>query len=102
MLNIKVKGALVQGEMEGHLKELNTDTMMALHTIQQMIKDSAESEEQAQEAIRHWKKCVALFVLKDEKPTIVKLYEGDKSKQAGGIRELFDGSLSDFLDSANE
>ena len=70
--------------------------------LQQMIKDSAESEEQAQEAIRHWKKCVALFVLKDEKPTIVKLYEGDKSKQAGGIRELFDGSLSDFLDSANE
>lgn len=102
MLNIKVKGNVVQGEIEGHLKELNTDTMMALHTIQQMIKDSAESEEQAQEAIRHWKTAVALFILKDEEPTIVKLYEGDKSKQAGGIRELFDGSLSDFMDSANE
>ena len=32
MLNIKVKGNVVQGEIEGHLKELNTDTMMALHT----------------------------------------------------------------------
>ena len=102
MLNIKVKGALVQGEMEGHLKELNTDTMMVLHTIQQMIKDSAESEEQAQEAIRHWKKCVALFVLKDEEPTIVKVFESDKPGQTGKIRELFDGSLSDFMDSANE
>ena len=102
MLNIKVKGNVVQGEIEGHLKELNTDTMMALHTIQQMIKDSAESEEQAQEAIRHWKKCVALFVLKDEKPTIVKVFESDKPGQTGKIRELFDGSLSDFLDSANE
>lgn len=102
MLNIKVKGNVVQGEIEGHLKELNTDTMMALHTIQQMIKDSAESEEQAQEAIRHWKKCVALFVLKDEKPTIVKVFESDKPGQTGKIRELFDGSLSDFMDSANE
>ena len=96
MLNIKVKGNVVQGEIEGHLKELNTDTMMALHTIQQMIKD------RAQEAIRHWKKCVALFVLKDEKPTIVKVFESDKPAQTGKIRELFDGSLSDFLDSANE
>ena len=102
MLNIKVKGNVVQGEIEGHLKELNTDTMMALHTIQQMIKDSAESEEQAQEAIRHWKKCVALFVLKDEKPTIVKVFGSDKPGQTGKIRELFDGSLSDFMDSANE
>ena len=102
MINIKVKGALVQGEMEGRLKDLKTDTLVALYAIQQMIKDSAESEEQAQEAIRHWKAAVALFILKDEEPTIVKLYEGDKSKQAGGIRELFDGSLSDFLDSANE
>ena len=102
MLNIKVKGNVVQGEIEGHLKELNTDTMMALHTIQQMIKDGAESEEQAQEAIRHRKKCVALFVLKDEKPTIVKVFESDKPGQTGKIRELFDGSLSDFMDSANE
>lgn len=102
MINIKVKGNVVQGEIEGHLKELNTDTMMALHTIQQMIKDSAESEEQAQEAIRRWKKCVALFVLKDEKPTIVKVFESDKPAQTGKIRELFDGSLSDFMDSANE
>lgn len=100
MINIKVKGNVVQ--IEGSLKELNTDTMIVLHAIQQMIKDSAESEEQAQEAIRHWKKCVALFVLKDEKPTIVKAFESDKPGQTGKIRELFDGSLSDFLDSANE
>lgn len=102
MINIKVKGALVQGEMEGRLKDLKTDTLMALSAIQQMIKDSAESEEQAQEAIRHWKTAVALFILKDEEPTIVKVFESDKPGQTGKIRELFDGSLSDFMDSANE
>ena len=102
MINIKVKGALVQGEMEGHLKDLKTDTLMALYAIQQMIKDSAESEEQAQEAIRHWKKAVALFILKDEEPTIVKEFESDKPGQTGKIRELFDGSWSDFLNSASE
>ena len=102
MINIKVKGALVQGEMEGNLKDLKTDTLVALSAIQQMIKDSAESEEQAQEAIRHWKTAVALFILKDEEPTIVKVFESDKPGQTGKIRELFDGSLSDFMDSANE
>ena len=102
MINIKVKGTLVQGEMEGHLKDLKTDTLMALYTIQQMIKDSAENEEQAQEAIRHWKAAVARFILKDEEPTIVKVFESDKPGQTGKIRELFDGSLSDFMDSANE
>lgn len=102
MINIKVKGTLVQGEMEGRLKDLKTDTLVALSAIQQMIKDSAESEEQAQEAIRHWKTAVALFILKDEEPTIVKVFESDKPGQTGKIRELFDGSLSDFMDSANE
>ena len=102
MINIKVMGNIVQGEVEGQLKDMKRDTLIALYAIQQMIKDAAGSEEEAEEAVRHWKKAVALFVLKDEKPTIVKLYEGDKSKQAGGIRELFDGSLSDFMDSANE
>ena len=102
MLNIKVKGNVVQGKIEGSLKDLRTDTLMVLYAIQQMIKDSAESEEQAQEAIRHWKTAVALFILKDEKPTIVKVFESDKPGQTGKIRELFDGSLSDFMDSANE
>lgn len=104
MINIKVKGALVQVETEGHLnlKDLKTDTLMALYAIQQTIKDDAESEEQAQEAIRHWKAAVARFILKDEEPTIVKVFESDKPGQTGKISELFDGSLSDFMDSANE
>lgn len=102
MINIKVKGALVQGEIEGRLKDLKTDTLMALSAIQQMIKDSADNKEQAEEAIRHWKTAVALFILKDEEPTIVKAFESDKPGQTGKIRELFDGSLSDFMDSANE
>lgn len=102
MINIKVKGNVVQGEIEGRLKDLKTDTLMALSAIQQMIKDSADNKEQAEEAIRHWKTAVALFVLKDEEPTIVKVFESDKPGQTGKIRELFDGSLSDFMDSANE
>lgn len=102
MINIKVKGALVQGEIEGRLKDLKTDTLMALSAIQQMIKDGADNKEQAEEAIRHWKTAVALFILKDEEPTIVKVFESDKPGQTGKIRELFDGSLSDFMDSANE
>lgn len=102
MINIKVKGRVVQGEIEGRLKDLKTDTLIALSAIQQMIKDSADNKEQAEEAIRHWKTAVALFILKDEEPTIVKVFESDKPGQTGKIRELFDGSLSDFLDSANE
>ena len=102
MLNIKVKGNVVQGEVEGQLKDMKRDTLIALYAIQQMIKDAAGSEEEAEEAVRHWKKAVALFVIKNEEPVIVKVLESDKADQAGKIRELFDGSLSDFMDSANE
>ena len=52
MLNIKVKGNVVQGEIEGRLKELNTDTMMVLHTIQQMIKDTQRRRADDREGVR--------------------------------------------------
>ena len=80
--------------MEQHLDRAS----QAVIRLSAALDDYAE----AQEAIRHWKKCVALFVLKDEEPTIVKVFESDKPGQTGKIRELFDGSLSDFMDSSNE
>jgi hypothetical protein len=102
MINIKVMGNIVQGEAEGQLKDMKRDTLIALYAIQQMIKDAAGSEEEAEEAVRHWKKAVALFVIKNEEPVIVKVFESDKADQAGKIRELFDGSWSDFLNSASK